>query len=146
MPPNRKQTMASTSKSKNGFSVTAYQGDFKTLLAFNLASRKSATNLAGFTIQCQPKGKAAYFLFNSYQFETPADHTQVATEPPNSSINAPVHKFRWVHYPGSFHQGLTPAFGSYTYTVTPRFFDGKQSLLPIDPARSVPVTIDVEPF
>jgi hypothetical protein len=138
--------VASTSKSKNGFTVTAYQGDFKTLLAFNLASRKSATNLAGFTIQCQPKGKAAYFLFNSYRFETPADHTQVATEPPNSSINAPVHKFRWVHYPGSFHQGTSPAIGTYTYTVTPRFFDSNQSLLPIDPARSVPVTIDVEPF
>ncbi len=147
MPPNGgKKTMASTSKSKNGFTVTAYQGDFKTLLAFNLASKASAKNLAGFTVQTQPKGKPAYFLFNSYQFKTPADHTQVATDPPNSSINAPIHKFRWVHYPGSFHQGVTPAIGSYTYTVTPRFFDAKQSLLPIDLSRSVSVTIDVEPF
>ena len=70
----------------------------------------------------------------------------MATEPPNSSINAPIHKFRWVHYPGSFHQGKTPAVGPYTYTVTPRFFDSAQSLLPIDPSRSVAVTIDVEPF
>ena len=138
--------VASTSKSKNGFSVTAYQGDFKTLLAFNLASKAGAKNLAGFTVQTQPKGKTAYFLFNSYQFETPSQHTQVATEPPNSSINAPIHKFRWVHYPGSFHQGKTPAVGPYTYTVTPRFFDSAQSLLPIDPSRSVSVTIDVEPF
>jgi hypothetical protein len=144
--PAKGTDVASTSKSKNGFSVTAYQGDFKTLLAFNLASKAGAKNLAGFTVQTQPKGKTAYFLFNSYQFETPSQHTQVATEPPNSSINAPIHKFRWVHYPGSFHQGKTPAVGPYTYTVTPRFFDSAQSLLPIDPSRSVAVTIDVEPF
>ena len=121
------------------------QGDFKTLLAFNLASRRARRTWRVHDSD-QPKGKAAYFLFNSYQFETPTNHTQVATDPPNSSINAPIHKFRWVHYPGSFHQGVTPAIGSYTYTVTPRFFDSNQSLLPIDPSRSVSVTIDVEPF
>jgi hypothetical protein len=91
-------------------------------------------------------GKPAYFLFNSYRFENPSKHTQVATEPANSSINAPVHKFRWVHYPGSFHQGTSPAIGTYTYTATPRFFDASQSLLPIDATRSVSVTIDVQPF
>ena len=47
--------VASTSKSKNGFSVTVYQGDFKTLLAFNLASKAGAKNLAGFTVQTQPR-------------------------------------------------------------------------------------------
>jgi phosphatidylserine/phosphatidylglycerophosphate/cardiolipin synthase-like enzyme len=138
--------MATTSKSKNGFTVIAYQGDAKTLLAFNLATRKSATNLAGFTIQCQPKGQAPFFLCNTLQFAKPGQHTQVATEPPNSSVNAPFHKFRWVHVPGSFHQGTNPAFGPYTYTATPRFFDDKQSMLPIDLSRSVSVTIDVQPF
>jgi PLD-like domain len=138
--------MAPATKSKDGFTLTAYQGDAKTLIAFNLATRKSATNLAGFTIQCQPKGQPAYFLHNTLQFEKPAQHAQVATEPPNSSVNAPFHKFRWVHVPGSVHQGTTPAFGPYTYTVTPRFFNDKQSMLPIDPARSLSVTIDVQPF
>lgn len=138
--------MASKSKSNNSFTLTAYQGDAKTLLAFNLASRKSATNLAGFTIQCQPPGVAPYFLFNTLQFKTPGQHAQIATEPPNSSVNAPFHKFRWVHVPGSVHQGTSPAFGPYVYTVTPRFFDAAQSMLPIDPSRSVSVTIGVKPF
>ena len=38
-----------TTKQK-GFSVRAYQGDARTLLAFNLTKAKSK-NLAGFTIQ-----------------------------------------------------------------------------------------------
>jgi len=38
-------------------------------------------------------------------------------------VNAPIHKFRWVHVPGQVHQGGTPAFGEYTYVVTPRYFE-----------------------
>src|SRR6266536_2920455 len=74
--------------------VRAYRGDAKTLLAFNLT--KAATkNLAGFTIQCTVPGKSPFYIFNDLQFEKRATHAQVATEPPNSSINAPIHKFRW---------------------------------------------------
>ena len=131
---------------KNGnFSVRAYRGDAKTLLAFNLA--KAATkNLAGFTIQCEPNGLAAYYIFNQLQFEKPGNHTQVATEPANSSVNAPIHKFRWIHVPGSVHQGLKPFFGKYKYTVTPRYFDERRSMLPLNPALSAAVSIEVAPF
>src|ERR1051326_640349 len=138
--------MSSTTGKNNGFSLRAYQGDAKTLLAFNLTNRKSATKLAGFTIQCQPKGGQAYFLHNTLQFKTPGAHTQDTSEPPNSSINAPFHKFRWLHVPGSVHQGTKPFFGPYTYTATPRFFDDKGSLQPIEPNRSVAVTVPVQPF
>jgi hypothetical protein len=41
--------MASVSNSKGEFTVIAYAGDAKTLLAFNL-DKESARNLAGFTI------------------------------------------------------------------------------------------------
>lgn len=137
--------MSFVKQTRGALSVTAYRGDFKTLLAFNLNESKIA-NLAGFTITAQPKGQPAYYLLNQLQFETPGDHAQDSKEPPNSSINAPFHKFRWVHVPGSFHQGLTPFAGSYTYTVTPRYFDGKGSLLPADSSLSVAVTVDVMPF
>src|SRR5262249_32874847 len=56
-----------------------------------------------------------------------------------------IHKFRWLHVLGTFH-GTKPPFGEYTYTVTPRFFDGAQSLLAIDPIRSVSVKVLVQPF
>lgn len=96
--------MTMVSDSKGGFSVKAYQGDAKTLLAFNL-DKKGAKKLAGFTIECRPDGQPPYYLHNQLQFSRPADHAQDPKEPPNSSINAPIHKFRWLHVPGSVHQG-----------------------------------------
>jgi phosphatidylserine/phosphatidylglycerophosphate/cardiolipin synthase-like enzyme len=125
--------------------VKAHKGDAKTLLAFDLPKAET-TRLAGFTIQCQPQGQAPYYLFNDLQFETPGDHAQVATEPPYSSVNAPFHKFRWLHVPGVAHQGLTPFFGPYTYTVTPRYFDANGSMLPLDASLSVSVDVNVVPF
>jgi hypothetical protein len=44
------------------------------------------------------------------------------------------------------HQGLEPFLGKYTYTVTPRYFDDNASLLPMDPTKSVSVSVDVLPF
>ena len=136
--------MASVSKSKGKFSVTAYQGDAKTLLAFNL-DKASSKDLAGFTIQYQAGTLPPFYLFNNLQFEKPGDHAQVATEPANSSVNAPIHKFRWIHVPGSANQGTKPVMGNYTYTVTPRYFKA-QSLQPLDPTLGVSVSIDVVPF
>jgi phosphatidylserine/phosphatidylglycerophosphate/cardiolipin synthase-like enzyme len=103
--------MASVSNSKGRFSVIAYEGDAKTLLAFNL-DEASTKNLAGFTIECAPHGQPPYYLHNQLQFD----------------------------------QGLKPFMGRYTYTVTPRYFDGKKSLLPLDPSLSVSVDTDVLPF
>ena len=137
--------MSFVTGSKGPLTVKAYVGDAKTLLAFNL-DKPSTRNLAGFTISVQPKGKPPFFIFNRLQFEKPSQHAQDAKEPPYSSLNAPIHKFRWVHIPGSMHQGTKPFRGQYTYVVTPRYFNDKQSLLPLDPARSASVTVNVVPF
>lgn len=125
--------------------VRAYPGDAKTLLAFDLP-KAGTKNLAGFTISCQPEGQEPYFLHNTLRFENPRDHAQDPREPVTSSINAPFHKFRWLHVPGSVHQGLAPAFGPYTYTVTARHFDDAGSLEPLDPALGTSVKVDVGPF
>jgi hypothetical protein len=137
--------MTSVSAKKGKTLLQLYRGDAKTLLAFNFTDKSAATNFAGFTIQCQPKGNPAYYIFNSLQFERPADHAQDPKESPQASINAPIHKFRWVHVPGMVHQGISPFFGNYSYTVTPRYFeDGR--LKPLDPALSVTATILVDKF
>jgi phosphatidylserine/phosphatidylglycerophosphate/cardiolipin synthase-like enzyme len=138
--------MAAKSSKAKGMSVNAYRGDAKSLLAFNFADRSSTKNLAGFTIQCRPDGQQPYYLLNMLRFKEPGAHAQDAKEPPTSSLNAPIHKFRWLHVPGSFHGGKTPFFGKYTYTVTPRHFDDSNSLKPIDPALSVSVDVEVGPF
>jgi len=137
--------MPFATKTKGNLTVNAYGGDAKTLLAFNLP-KAAAKNLAGFTIQAAPDGQPPYFIFNNLQYSNPAKHAQVAEEPPNSTINAPIHKFRWLHVPGSVHQGTEPFLGKYVYTVTPRYFDGKGSMLPLDSALSVSISIDVVPF
>jgi phosphatidylserine/phosphatidylglycerophosphate/cardiolipin synthase-like enzyme len=137
--------MSSVVKTKGGLSVRAHIGDAKVLLAFNL-DKKSIKNLAGFTIQVQAPGEQPFYIMNELQFEKPSDHAQDAKEPPNSSINAPIHKFRWMHVPGTLHLGINPPMGKYTYTVTPRYFDDKQSLKPIDPGLSVALPVDVQPF
>lgn len=138
--------MATITETTGTLTVNAYPGDMKTLLAFNLSDKKSAKNLAGFTIQCMPEGMQPYYLQNNLRFKTPGDHAQDAKEPSNSSINAPFHKFRWLHVPGSIHQALKPVVGSYAYTVTPRYFDDKELLEPIDTSLSVQITVEVQPF
>ena len=137
--------MASVVASKGARSVRAHRGDAKTLLAFDL-DKAAARNLAGFTIQVAPDRQAPYFLLNNLQFKTPADHAQDPTLPANSTINAPIHKFRWLHVPGSAHQGTDVIFGKYRYTVTPRYFDSTHSMLPLDPDLSLSVNVDVQPF
>ena len=136
---------ASVTKKTPLLTVKAYRGDAKTLLAFNLTKAR-AKKLAGFTIEARPQGQQGYYLHNTLRFENPGLHSQDAVEPPNSSINSPIHKFRWLHVPGSVHQGLKPFLGRYTYVVTPRYFDDKRSLQALDPSLSVSVGVDVLPF
>jgi phosphatidylserine/phosphatidylglycerophosphate/cardiolipin synthase-like enzyme len=125
--------------------LVAYAGDAKTLLAWDLDESR-ATNLAGFTIETRPPGVTPYYLGNMLRFEVPADHAQDPAESSSSSVNAPFHKFRWLHVPGSAHQGLKPVFGTYTYVVTPRYFDGHGSLQPLDESLSASVDSAVTPF
>src|ERR1700733_9687480 len=138
--------MAFVTKSRGSFSIKAYIGDNKTLLAFNFATAADSKNLAGFTIACKPPGLTSYFLWNELQFPVPSKHAQVAGEKPNSTANAPIQKFRWVHVPGVNHQGIVPVTGTYEYTVTPRFFNAQQSMLPLDASLSVSVPVPVGPF
>lgn len=134
-----------TMKPKNGMTVKAYRGDAKTLLAFNLPKGK-IKNLAGFTIKVAPDGQEPYFLQNQLRFEDPTRHAQDLKLPPNSSFNAPIHKFRWLHVPGSLQQSIVPFFGPYKYTVTPRYFDSSGSLLPIDDSLGTTIPVEVKPF
>jgi hypothetical protein len=111
--------MAIVTETNKSFSVRAYVGAEKTLLAFNFLSKDNAKNLAGFTIFCEPPGNVGgYYLQNQLQFEDPSKHRRVAGQPANSTANAPIQKFRGTHYPGTAHQSVSPVFGEYAYTVS----------------------------
>jgi hypothetical protein len=137
--------MAGAFKKNGTFSVRAHVGDAKTLLAFNI-DKAGSKALAGFTVWCKPGQGDGYFLLNTLQFAQPGEHAQVAAQPANSSVNAPYQKFRWLHVLGQAHQGITPFYGSYDYTVTPRYFDEHGVLQPMDNKLAVTVTVDVKPF
>jgi len=138
--------MTCTASENGHFILKAYRGDRKTLLAFNFDDEGATERLAGFTIHVSPPGASGYFLLNDLQFEHPERHAIDPAEPSNSTLNAPIHKFRWLHVPGSAHQGLVPATGNYVYVVTPRYFDDDESMLPLDPGRSATVTVLVDGF
>ena len=123
--------------------MVGYRGDAKTLLAFDLLTEASREHLAGFSIEVVPPGVDPYYLLNNLRFEHPGEHAQDPKEPAFSTINAPLHKFRWVHVPGTVHQGLTPVYGLYTYRVTPRYFDQRGSLKPLDAGLTVELKIEV---
>jgi PLD-like domain len=137
--------MPPVTKQSEVLSLVAYQGDAKTLLAWDLAEGRR-DGVAGFTIACKPPGGQEYHLWNQLQFEHPDQHAQDASEPANSSVNAPFHKFRWLHVPGLDHQGLKPAMGTYTYTVTPRYFDADGRLLALNPTLSTSAEVPVGGF
>jgi hypothetical protein len=136
--------MAVVTQSKNQFTVKGYPGDNKTLLAFNFADKSLATNLAGFTIQCQIPGGQPFYLFNFLQFETPGP--PVPGTDPHLTVNAPIQKFRWVDFAHAGAKGGPIVTGDYIYTVTPRYFDGKGTMLAMDATKSVAVTVPVGPF
>ena len=130
--------------SGSGFSVKAWQGDAKTLLAFNFDNKDRAKDLAGFSIQVAPHGKQAYYLFNNLTLNGDG-HALVKEEPKNSTVNAPIQKFRWLHVPGAFHQGEDVFYGVYNYTITPRYFkEGK--LQELDSSLSLSLEVLVQPF
>ncbi|MCQ1572717.1 phospholipase D-like domain-containing protein [Neorhizobium galegae] len=127
-------------------SVAAHRGDAKTLLAFDILHEKDRKGLAGFTIRVTPEGLNGYYLLNDLRFEHPEVHARDASEPDDSTMNAPIRKFRWLHVPGQDHQGLDPKFGTYTYTVTPRYFDKERHLKEFDASLGVSVDVELAPF
>ena len=138
--------MAFKTATTGSFTVKAYIGDFKTLLAFNFSDATKANSLAGFSIGCKPPNGPSYYLPNLLRFEDPSKHAQIPTESANSTANAPIQKYRWTHVPGSARQGLSPAQGNYTYTVTPRYFDDHGSMELLDSSLGASVTVPVSPF
>ena len=64
--------MAPVSAKKGKMLLKLYRwADAKTLLAFNFTDKSAAKDFAGFTIQCQPKGQPAFYIFNNLQFRSP---------------------------------------------------------------------------
>jgi len=131
---------------KGSFTVKAYTGDNKTLLAFNFTNLNDAKNLAGFTISCALPGQPAFYPFNFLTFENPGAHSQVAAELPKSLVNSPWQKYRFVDFAHAGANGGPLIAGDYVYTATPRYFDAHGSMQALDGTLSATVKVPVAPF
>jgi hypothetical protein len=133
------------SQSKNGVSLSAYQGDAITLLAFDLAADKRA-NLTGFSIRVTPLGRKPYYLLNLFGYPDGVTYPPAAGTPDLSTTEfSPIQRFHWVHVPSSFHHVDDVFFGDYLYEVTPRYLVANV-LHPLNASLTVGVTIQVCPF
>lgn len=122
--------------SKDGFSLRVYRGSQMTMLAMNM-DRKPKDSFAGFTLGfVNPKGKKIY-IQNSLNFEGKSGNVD--------SDTAPIQLFKWVHFPGSYHQtGVLT--GKYIYEATPRYLDSSGKLKELDDSKTVRVEADVEDY
>ena len=129
---------------KDLVSVRAYQGDAMTLLAFDLDT-SLLKNFTGFSIKVS-FDHASFFLFNKLSYSKKIlTKNNLENKDVRSSEFSPIQKFNWVHVPSTQHNVGHPFYGDYTYEVTPRFLTG-DTLEPLDPTKTVSVTINVSPF
>jgi phosphatidylserine/phosphatidylglycerophosphate/cardiolipin synthase-like enzyme len=92
------------------FTLRAYRGDGMLLLAMDWRTGRPPDDFVGFGIEYrEPDDDRWLNVQNRVTF------TGVKRSP---SMDAPIQKFRWVHFP---HRAHLP--GRFTYRVTPRFMD-----------------------
>ncbi|HVX27969.1 MAG TPA: phospholipase D-like domain-containing protein [Parafilimonas sp.] len=127
-----------TTNAENGCSVKAYRGSLTTMLSMDLAEKPQEGSFAGFTIYYVNLKGQRNAIQNLLNFQ--------GVEQLSGSDIAPIQAFKWVHFPGSYHQtGMLS--GKYTYEVTPRYFDNNRALLPIDASNTVKVTgVEVDDY
>src|SRR5260370_36633012 len=117
------------------FTLKAYRGQGMALLAMNWKAATPPDNFVGFAGEVQPPGQANFFpLKNRINFRK-ADGSVDMT--PNSTLTAPLQKFRWVHFPHDVNVA-----GQFTYRVRPVFMGGQSALTLGDPQQ---VAIDRPP-
>lgn len=123
--------------SQNGFSLKVYQGSMMSLLTMNMSERPAEGSFAGFTIfYTSPNGKRNP-ISNLLNFK--------GTDTITGSDVSPLQVFKWVHFPGSYHDtGMLQ--GDYVYEATPRYFDNDKNLLPLDDSTTAKVNIKMGDF
>jgi hypothetical protein len=125
------------SNSKNGFTLKAYKGSLMTLLTMNLDEKPAEGTFAGFTIFYSREDGSKRPIMNLLNFK--------GSDTLTGSDVSPIQAFKWVHFPGSYQQtGMLT--GDYTYEATPRFFNQRHKILPLDDSLTVKLTINVSDF
>jgi phospholipase D-like protein len=103
------------------FTLKLHRGDGMTLLGMNWKDGKPPENFVGFAIELQVPGAADFKpLTNRLNFLDANGNVVPGALP---TLQAPVQKFRWVHFPQNAELA-----GDYNYRVTPMFMDANDKL------------------
>ena len=109
------------------FTLKVSRGDGMALLGMDWLDAKPPANFVGFAIESrQPNHANFQALRNRITFATPPSN--IGQGNPESSLWAPIQKFRWVHFP--FEPELP---GEYRYRVRPAFMDAARAITLGDP-------------
>jgi hypothetical protein len=103
------------------FSLKVHRGDGMALLAMNWKQGTPPDDFVGFAIEYQePDGDRFYPLKNRLAFTTAGD---VLNPNQLSTLQSPIQKFRWVHFPRN-----ADLLGDFAYRVTPVFMGTDDAL------------------
>jgi len=104
------------------FSLKIFRGEGMVLLGMDWKNdQRPPDNFAGFGIEYQTPGSTQFTpVKNRLSFLKPDGTVNDAA---SSSLQSPVQKFRWAHFPFDADQP-----GDFTYRVTPVFMDGEGNL------------------
>jgi phosphatidylserine/phosphatidylglycerophosphate/cardiolipin synthase-like enzyme len=104
------------------FTLKIRRGEGMALLSMNWKDGMPPDDFVGFAIEYQePGGSKFYALNNRLNFSVDQSQGQGKRQFP--TLEAPIQKFRWVHFP--FHAELE---GEFAYRVTPMFMNDDDSL------------------
>ena len=120
--------------SANGVDVVAYRGEGNCLLAMNVDPALRSNDFVGFSLEVKyPGGSKYYAVTNRLSFDYPPDATGTRKF---STLDAPLQKFRWVHFPSEVRDG------DFTYRISPAYMDaaGKVTRKP-----AVTVAVNLSP-
>ena len=101
------------------FSLTIHRGDGMVLLGMNWKDARPPNDFVGFAIQYREPG-TGFFKTVHNRIGFPG---QAVPDDGLRSTEAPIQKFRWVHFP--FNADLP---GKFAYRVTPMFMDAQGKL------------------
>jgi hypothetical protein len=110
------------------FTLKLHRGEGMTLVAMNWKNGQPTPDFVGFAIEYQEPGGSQFFALNNRLGFL--DATGNVNPAALSTLQAPIQKFRWVHFSRD-----PELIGDFIYRVTPMFMDAQDKLSPGEPQQ-----------
>jgi len=114
---------------KAPFTLKLHRGDGMTLIAMNWKNGQPPQDFVGFAIEYQEPGGSQYHALNNRLGFLDASGNVDPTA--LSTLQSPIQKFRWVHFPLNAH-----LVGDFKYRITPMFMDAQDKLSTGEPQEA----------